>query len=153
VFRGLPLDGRLREYAKYTKEQAELLLEKGQYLEEVKGRLYQNAFRFGKKLRKNLCINTWEEAVEALAMLYRHIGIDFRFDGRFTDASRLDCKGKITVRSCFFSSYYTGGICRIISSLDEGLAAGLSDGGRLCFQHRITEGESCCIGSLVRLYK
>jgi len=39
-------------------------------------------------------------------------------------------------------------ICKLISSLDEGLASGLTDGGKLCFMHRITEGNSCCEGFL-----
>lgn len=129
----------LSKYALYTKEQAESYLLSGHPIEEVKSRLYQNSYIFGLNLRKSLNIATWEEAVTALKVIYKLIGIDFQYE-------RQD---EIIIKQCFFSKYYSGGVCYLISSLDEGLAAGLS-GGRLCFNLRITEGSSCCKGSLCR---
>ena len=133
--RGLSFAECLLKYALFTKEQAERYLQSGRPLEEVKYRLYQNSYTFGQNLRKNLHILTWEESVTVLQVIYKLIGIDFH----------CDRQGEIIIKQCFFSKYYSGGVCRLISSLDEGLAAGLS-GGKLCFNQRITEGESCCKG-------
>lgn len=138
--RGLSFAECLEKYALFTKEQAECCLKRGQPVEKVKLRLYQNSNFFGQSLRKSLRITTWEEAVNVLETVYKLTGIDFQY-GR---------QGEITVRQCFFSKYYTAEVCMLISSLDEGLAAGLSGGGRLCFDQRITEGCSCCNGYLGR---
>lgn len=137
-FKGLTFAERLSGYALFTKEQAENYLQSGRSLEEVKQRLYQNSCIFGQNLRKSLHIITWEEAVRALKIIYKLIGIDFHYDKQ----------GEIIIKQCFFSKYYSGEVCRLISSLDEGLAAGLSGGGKLCFKQRITEGDSCCKGFL-----
>lgn len=134
--KGLSYNDCLSKYALFTKEQVEVYLKSGLPFEEVKQRLYQNSLVFGKKLRKSLHITTWENAVKALEVIYMLIGIDFKY-GRH---------GEIIVRKCFFSKYYSGEVCRLISSLDEGLASGLSGGGRLCFNQRITECCSRCKG-------
>jgi hypothetical protein len=126
----------LSKYALFTKEQAESCLQNGCPLEKVKQRLYQNSCVFGQSLRKSLRIKTWEEAVTALEIIYKLIGIDFQ----------CDRQGEIVINQCFFSKYYSGEVCRLVSSLDEGVAAGLSGGGRLCFKQRLTEGGSCCSG-------
>lgn len=126
----------LSKYALFTKEQAENYLQSGRPLEEVKHRLYQNSCIFGQSLRKSLHIVTREEDVTVLEAIYKLIGIDFQYDRQ----------GEIIIKQCFFSKYYSGGVCKLISSLDEGLAAGLSGGGRLRFNQRITEDCSCCKG-------
>lgn len=138
--RGLSFAEGLSKYALFTKEQAESYLQSGRPLEGVKCRLYQNSYNFGQSLRKGLHIITWEEAAAALKVIYKLIGIDFQYDRQ----------GEIIIRQCFFSKYYSGEVCKLISSLDEGLAAGLSGGGRLCFNQRITEGGSCCKGHFSR---
>ncbi|MEL7566110.1 MAG: hypothetical protein AAGU27_14655 [Dehalobacterium sp.] len=134
--RGLSFKECLLKYALYTKEQAESYLESGRPLEEIKHRLYQNSYNYGQGLRKNLHIETWEEAVMALKAVYKLIGVDFQCADQ----------GEILVKQCFFSKYYSAEVCKLISSLDEGIAAGLSAGGRLCFHQRITEGGRCCKG-------
>jgi hypothetical protein len=134
--RGLSFAECLSKYALFTKEQAESYLQSGLPLEEVKHRLYQNSCIFGQNLRKSLHIATWEEAVTVLKVIYKLIGIDFL----------CDRQGEIIIKQCYFSKYYSGGVCKLISSLDEGLAAGLSSGGRLYFNQRLTEGDSCCKG-------
>ena len=134
--RGLSFAECLSKYALFTKEQAESYLQSGRPLEEAKHRLYQNSCIFGQNLRKSLHIETWEEAVTVFKVIYKLIGIDFRYDRQ----------GEIIIKQCFFSKYYSGEVCNLISSLDEGLAAGLSGGGRLYFNQRITEGCSCCKG-------
>jgi hypothetical protein len=136
--RGLSFDECLRRYASFTKKQAEIYLQSGCPLEEVKDRLYQDSRVFGDNLRHSLHIQTWNEAVATLKAAYKLIGIDFRY---------CDGQGEIMIKKCFFSEYYSGEVCMLISSLDEGLAAGLT-GGRLSIYHRITEGGSCCKGHL-----
>lgn len=51
----------LLEYANFTKEQAEACLQNEIALSEVKQRLYQNADVFGRKLKKSLRINNWDD--------------------------------------------------------------------------------------------
>lgn len=134
--RGLSFAECLSKYALFTKEQAESYLQSGRPLEEIKHQLYQNSCIFGQSLRKSLYIVTWEEAVTVLKIIYKLMGIEFQ----------CDMQGEIIIRQCFFSKYYSSEVCSLISSLDEGLAAGLSGGGRLCFDQRITEGSNCCKG-------
>lgn len=136
--RGLSFAECLLEYAIFTKEQAEVCLQNGLALSEVKQRLYQNADVFGQKLRKSLRIESWDESVQALQFIYGLMDIDFQCGEH----------GEFLIRRCFFSQYYSGGVCQLISSLDEGLAAGLSGGGKLSFKQRITDGNSCCQGYL-----
>lgn len=149
--RELPFSVRLAKYADFTKEQAEGILEwegspeeRKSRLSAVEGKLYQNSLLYGRELRKSLKINSREQALEALELIYRIIGIDFRYEGR--NASQNSRPGGFTVKACYFSGYYSAEVCKLISSLDEGLAAGLSGGGRLSFDQRITEGCSCCKG-------
>ena len=134
--RGLTFKECMIKYALFTKELAESYLQSGHPIEEVKNRLYQNSYIFGQNLRKSLHIVTWEEAVTVLKVIYKLMGIDFQ----------CDRQGEIIIKQCFFSKYYSGGVCKLVSSLDEGLAAGLSGGGRLYFNQRITEGGSYCKG-------
>jgi hypothetical protein len=134
--RGHSFADRLLEYALFTKDKTESYLQSGRPLEEVKHRLYQNSYTFGQNLRKSLHIATWKEAVTALKVIYKLIGIDFQYDSQ----------GEFVISQCFFSKHYSAGVCELISSLDEGMAAGLSGGGRLCFKQRLTEGSSCCMG-------
>lgn len=134
--KGLSFARCLTEYAIYTRKQAQNYLQSGQPLDAVKFRLYQSSCFFGRNLRKRLGIVTWEEAVTVLQLVYKLIGIDFQYDRQ----------GEFIISRCFFSRYYSGEVCRLMASLDEGLAAGLSDGGRLYFFERITEGGSGCKG-------
>jgi len=136
--KGLSFAECLSKYALFTKEQAESYLAGGAPIEEIKHRLYQNSFIYGQDLRKSLHLAEWEESVKALGIIYKLIGIDFHYEGR----------GEFIIKQCFFSRYYTKEVCMLISSLDEGMAAGLSGGGRLCFNRRITEGFGCCKGFL-----
>lgn len=136
--RGLTFRECLSLYAFFSREQAERCIQGGCPLEEVKSRLYQNSFLFGKNLRKSLPIITLEESVAALRTIYKLIGVDFHYDEQ----------GEFIIKQCFYSDYYTAEVCMLISSMDEGLAEGLSAGGKLHFTHRITDGSSCCKGYL-----
>ena len=138
--KGLTFHECLWKYAFFSKEQAEHCLQHGCPLEEVKSRLYHNSFVFGKNLRKSLHVKTWNESVEVLRTFYQFIGIDFEYDGQ----------NAFVIRQCSFSKYYSAEVCTLISSMDEGLAAGLSNGGRLCFTQRITDGSGCCKGTVLQ---
>lgn len=138
TLKGLSYEELLQQYALFTKDQAERYIHSGQPLEEVKNRLYRNSFRLGQNLRKSLGIVTWNEAVTALQIIYKLIKIDFQ----------CNAKGEMSINQCYFSEIYSGEVCKLISSLDEGLTAGLSGGGKLQFEQRITEGCSYCKGRL-----
>lgn len=129
----------LQEYALFTKEQAERCLLEEKEPDEVKHRLYENSYRFGVYLGKGLAVLSRGKSPAALKLAYQLIRIDFDYEEQ----------GGFTIRRCFFSRYYSAEVCRLISSLDEGLAAGLT-GGRLSFTQRITEGCSCCKGRILK---
>ncbi len=138
VLNGLTFHECLSLYAFFSREQAERCLQGGCTIEEVKSRLYQNSFVFGKNLRKSLHIINWEESVTALKTIYKLIGVDFQYDGQY----------EFIIKQCYYSNYYNAEVCTLISSMDEGLAAGLSGGGTLHFTKRITDGSSYCKGYL-----
>jgi hypothetical protein len=128
----------LTRYAIFTTERAKESIQQSRDI-EVKKRLYQNSFRMGLRLREDFNVGSLEEIMRMGRIVYKILGIDFQ--GRQN--------GEILVRRCFFSSYYPGVVCRLISSLDEGLMTGLSNGGTLDFSARITEGNSCCRANLL----
>jgi hypothetical protein len=129
----------LESYAEFTKVEAEKCLENRKDLSEVKSRLFQGASRLGREIRRSFRLRSQAEIMEMSRILYRLLGIDFRGSPG----------GDVTIKSCFFSQYYSPEICRLISSLDEGLAEGLSDGGQLSFSQRITEDKDCCKARLI----
>jgi len=134
--RGLSFDDSLRAYAHFTRDQAEMAIQQGD--ESVVGpRLYENAYRIGRQLKADFRVDS-TEVMRTGALLYRMLGIDFQGEPG----------GTIVIRHCFFSAYYSGPVCRMISSLDEGLLVGLAGGGRLSFSQRITEGNECCLAHL-----
>ena len=124
----------LKSFAQLTAAEAEKHIREGKNLEEIKERLHDNAFRLGKKIREGYGLYTLQEIMEMSRILYQTLGIDFEGD----------VSGEVTIKKCFFSDYYSPQVCSVISSLDEGVAAGLSGGGRLSFSKRITEGHACC---------
>ena len=132
--KGLSVDDCLHEYALFTKTQAEKAIKQNHSVQEIKQRLYRNAYQLGKELRKNFRITTMDEVMLMSRLLYHIIGIEFQGDST----------GKVMITRCFFSQYYTSQVCQVISSLDEGVAAGLSGGGKLTFVQRMTEGYDCC---------
>lgn len=131
--RGLPFAERLRRYALFTRDEAELSLRSGD-ADAVRARLHENARRLGTQLRRSLRIRDIDQALAAGQALYRVIGIDLQPGAR----------GQVTVGSCYFADFYSGPVCRLISALDEGLFDGLSGGGRFEFSERMTEGCEVC---------
>jgi hypothetical protein len=103
-------------------------------LAEIRGRLYDGAYRMGQDLRRTFRVANIPDALAAARVLYRALGIDLQAAGG----------GEIVIRRCYFSQYYSSAVCQVIASLDEGLFAGLSNGGELAFYRRITAGYECC---------
>lgn len=130
---GLPYKDCLKLYAEFTKEQSDKLVRQGT-TRPTEARLFENASRIGKEVRNRFHIRSIEEVMRVGRVLYRQLGIDFHGAA----------SGDIQVNRCFFSAYYSRDICRLVSSLDAGVIAGLSGGGKLTFSSRITEGLSCC---------
>jgi hypothetical protein len=52
------------------------------------------------------------------------------------------------VDRCAFAERYSPPVCALMSSLDAGLIAGLTRGGRLLFSERITEGNVRCLARI-----
>ncbi len=128
----------LQAYASFTQEQAEKALQSGCDIPALKIKLYKNAYPLGKKLRKWFGVDKMDEVMEVGQMLYRAIGVDIQGD----------LQGNITVSRCYFSQFYSGPVCDLISALDDGVFSGLSRGGRLVFSERITEGCPSCRAKL-----
>jgi hypothetical protein len=135
---GLRFKDLLRAYAEFTRDAAIREINKNKDVGETGQRLYRGAFRTGEKIRRELKIRSRKDAMRAARLIYSSIGIDFHYSN----------SGEVVVRRCYFSDFYSCQVCWIISSLDEGLIAGLTDGGRLWFVSRITEGSNCCIGGV-----
>jgi hypothetical protein len=135
----LSFDDSLVQYAQFTQMLAEQAQSKSSHLENIQDQLYRRSYELGDEYRKKFHILTLTEAMDACRILYRILGIDFR----------STTNGKIEIRSCYFSTYYSVSICRLISFLDAGLMAGLSGGGRLIISQRITEGYHCCRAEFV----
>ena len=124
----------LEKYALFTKEEVDKRLREGNDMHETRTALYLHAYGLGKEIRERLGLKTTDDVLKVGRSLYRSIGIDFQ-------GSSI---GTVMIHSCFFSRFYSEGTCRVMSALDEGIAAGLSGGGKLSFSQRITEGKPCC---------
>lgn len=135
---GLAYAEMLREYGIFTKREAERAISCGENLDSLKGRLHWNSFQLGSKLRQSVHIRSMTEVMTMGKVLYRVLGIDFRGNP----------EGMVEIGPCYFSGFYSGEVCRVMSSVDEGAFAGLSGGGRLIFSQRITEGSACCRATL-----
>jgi len=134
IIKNLSYDECLKAYANFSKTKAKEIINSKANIDVVKNRLYQNAHQLGKKLRKDFRIKTYSDVILCCKIIYKILKIDF--------TGKLN--GNVNIKYCFFSQFYTPDVCEIISSLDNGLAAGLSDGGELVFKERITEGAKCC---------
>jgi hypothetical protein len=128
----------LRRYAAFTRDCARAAILERRDQSTLADRLWWNAYGLGMALRRRLRIGTTEEALAAARVVYRILDIDFRGNR----------PGDIVIERCSFSSVYSAEVCRIISSLDAGLVAGLTDGGRLTFSERITEGRTRCLARI-----
>jgi len=147
--KGVPFEDALLKFAEFSRDLSTRLFEgtegnipgvggrswSAQEREaKVRSRLFVEAYRFGQGIRDELGVFTPKDVMEAARILYRGLDIDFQGD----------VGGGIVVRACYFSRFYDPRICRLMSSVDEGVLAGLAGGGRLEFTARLTEGSDCC---------
>jgi hypothetical protein len=130
--RGIAFSDYLRLYAQFTREQADKTIRQGKQ-RETQLRLFQNALSIGQQLKIDFKVSDMD-VMRMGTLIYKILNIDFKGEPG----------GNIKVKRCFFSSYYSNQVCRLISSLDEGLLVGLAGGGKLSFSRRITEGDECC---------
>jgi hypothetical protein len=131
---GLSREQCLLAYARFTADQADEALRQGGDLSALQERLYRNAYRLGRMLRWLLRVRSVDDVMALSRFLYDILDSDF--DG--SDS------GEITIRRCYFSSYYSPEVCQVMSAMDRGLLAGLAGGGELIFSQRVTEGHPCC---------
>ena len=131
---GLSTDECLLRYAQFTQRRVAELLHEGDNMAAVQERLYRNAYGLGRACRWAAGIDTAEDAMALGKALYRLLDIEFQGDER----------GDVVIGRCYFSRFYSGQECQVMSAMDRGLLAGLSDGRQLVFSTRITEGQACC---------
>ncbi len=131
---GLASEACLAEYARFTQTHAELRLRDGHGVEAVEQRLHRNAVEMGQRYEKWLRLSTVADVMAAGRVLYRILATDFHGDAH----------GDIVIQRCYFSQFFSSDVCRLMSAMDAGLFAGLSNGGELTFTQRITEGRPCC---------
>lgn len=132
--RGMSFEQALREYALFTSEQTGKYLNNSSDIDRIKEKLFKGSYDLGRDLRRQFKIKASRDVLMMLKMVYRLLGIDLQGDSG----------NQVIIKSCFFSRYYSPPVCQVVSALDQGLAAGLSSGGRLNFYQRITEGSDCC---------
>ncbi len=131
---GLATQECLVRYARFTQAQAEQHLRGGGDVALVEQRLYRNAAEMGRPYGKLLRLGTVQDLMDLGRVLYRILDIDLQGDAQ----------GEVVISRCYFSRFYSAQMCRLMSAMDRGLFAGLSNGGELTFSSRITEGHSCC---------
>ncbi len=134
--KNLSYEQALHKYALFTQQHTEIYLKESIPLDHLKEKLYREAYQLGQDLRKKFGIAASDEVIFMMRIMYKMLGIDLRCSSENNDEN--------VIHKCFFSRYYSPEVCKIIASLDEGIAAGLSNGGNLRFYQRITEGNSCC---------
>ena len=137
--RGFSYAELLKQYALFTRAEAEKSIQHKHDLQAIRNRLFDQAYQMGHELRKKLNIRTDEEVMDLGQKLYNVLGINFQGNQQ----------GLITISRCFFSEYYSSQVCQLISALDEGVLAGLSGGGQLNFSQRITDGNNCCLAQFI----
>jgi hypothetical protein len=136
--RGMTRRELLERYAAFTTRYAEAALTGRSEADAVSRRMWNNAYDLGESLRRRLGVRTRTEALRAARVAYRMLAIDLR----------ADQQGNVVVDRCAFAPWYSPGVCRLMSSLDAGLVAGLTQGGRLAFSERITEGRPRCLARI-----
>jgi hypothetical protein len=128
----------LKVYAMFTKSAGERAIANGQNIENIKQSLFRGARQMGQELQTKLRPKSRDEIISLICLIYKILQIDFAVvDG-----------GEITVNRCFFSNYYSKETCTLISALDKGMVAGISNGWQLEFTQQLTEGFACCKGNL-----
>lgn len=113
---------------------AEAAIRTGADLDPLDRRLYAEASELGRRARQRLHISSEADGLAAARIIYGTIGIDFR----------PRRSGEVVVPRCAFARAYGPDVCRLMSSMDSGLIAGLTGSDGLRFTERITEGAVAC---------
>jgi hypothetical protein len=128
------INEQLADYAEFTKNLAEKALQIGESVDVVQRKLFDGAYDIGTSLRIELGVKNYSDFRIAARSIYRALKINLA----------CDKNREVTITKCFFRRYYSGTICRLISSLDSGLIAGLSGGNKMLFEERMTENSPFC---------
>ena len=113
---------------------AEEALRTGADLDRLDRRMFREASRLGRHARRRLHVSSEADGLAAAQILYGSIGIDFRPRGT----------REVSIPRCAFACAYVPDVCRLMSSMDSGLIAGLTGARGLRFTERITEGAAAC---------
>ncbi len=127
----------LETYAKFTAEAAAQAIRDGRDREALDQKLFQMAKDLGDSLRWWMGLKNEQDALEAIVLLYRNIGITIR----------QEATGEFCVSDCYFSTFYSPEVCSVIESVDSGIFAGIYQGKGIRFRERITEGKNACRAS------
>jgi hypothetical protein len=128
----------LQSYAIFTRDIAKEAIDKRRDIEAIKKSLYKNARKLGGEARHRFRVSSPTEARNALKIVYKSLRIEFV----------CDSDEQVTIPRCYFSRFYSAEICDLVSALDDGLVAGLTNGGDIEFTRRIPEGCDSCRGFL-----
>ena len=135
---GLSHRALLDRYATFTVTSAQRAVADQGDLDALSRRLWDAAYELGTSVRRRFGVRTREDALRAARVAYRMIGIDLR----------ADPQGDVVVDRCAFAARYSPQVCGLMSSLDAGMIAGLTGGGRLTFTERITDGWPRCLAQI-----
>ena len=113
---------------------ADEALETSWDLAPLQRRLFAEAEALGRRTRHRLRIRSETDGLVAARVIYRAIGIDLRPRPH----------GEVVVPRCVFAGAYRPAVCRLMSSMDSGLIAGLTGAAGLRFIARLTEGAALC---------
>ncbi|MCD7809293.1 MAG: hypothetical protein LUH02_08115 [Erysipelotrichaceae bacterium] len=131
---GFSVSKLLKNYAQLTTDISLNFIENKQDRNQLQQDLYYMAFQLGSDLRWWLKPQNNQDCFDIIVMLYRNIKI-----------SLCEQSQTICVHQCYFSDFYTPEVCSIISAIDQGIFAGVYQGGTLSFYKRITEGHEICV--------
>ena len=132
--RGLSSSERLQRFAGFTRDHVEELLRDRADLEAVQTQLYRSSWILGRRCGRLVGVRGMEDTMAIGRLLYRILDIEFHGDS----------EGEVRISRCHFSHFYSPEVCQVMSAMDWGILAGLSNGGELLFTSRITAGQTCC---------
>lgn len=136
--KGLNFRQAWQTFATFTRTTATELFASKRDPAPVLAGLTQATCELGRVLRHELHITNPNDALIALEVLYAALGVKWHNTE----------EGTVTVRRCQFSRLYTPQICQLMSAMDQGLVDGITNGGKLTWSERITEGLPCCRGRI-----
>lgn len=136
---GLRASEALDAYRSFSATCMELALERGEVAVLLRGRIRDEAFLLGSRIRRLLPVSP-AGAFALARLLYAGIGIEL--------SGTLP--GNLRFGPCSFADRYTPRDCWLMSAFDEGFLSGLAGcaDGRLAFSCRLTEGAPCCLARL-----